>query len=58
MKSTDNLDVFLHSDASQAKAYRLAAETVKFDPYFPEAERATRVAYYQGEAERYEGRLA
>ena len=56
MKSTDNLDVFLHSDASQARAYRLAAETVRFDPYFPESERANRAAYYEAEARRYEAK--
>lgn len=58
MKSNDQRDVFLHSDASMARAYRQAAETVRFDPYFPEAERANRVAYYEAEAARLEGRLA
>lgn len=57
MKSTANLDVFDHSDAVKAKAYRQAAETVEFDPYFPEAERADRIAYYNAEAARYEQRM-
>jgi len=57
MKSTANLDVFDHSDAKLARAYRQAAETVRFDPYFPEAERAGRIAYYTAEAERFEARM-
>ena len=57
MKSTANLDVFDHSDEKLARAYRIAAETAAFDPYFPEAERPARVAYYTAEAERYEKRM-
>ncbi len=57
MKSTENLDVFDHADARLAKAYRLAAETVRFDPYFPEGERAGRAAYYEAEARRHEARM-
>lgn len=58
MNSENNLDVFLHSDAAMAKAYRQAAETVKFDPFFPHAERANREAYYLAEARRLEERMA
>lgn len=50
------LDVFHHSDAAMARAYRQAAETVKYDPYFPDAERENRAAYYLAEAARYEAR--
>ncbi|GAB2620050.1 hypothetical protein [Novilysobacter erysipheiresistens] len=57
MKSTANLDVFDHSDAVKARAYRQAAETVAFDPYFPEDERADRIAYYTAQAEMFEQRM-
>lgn len=57
MNSTRNLDVFDHSDAMQARAYRQAAETVAFDPFFPESERAGRIAYYTAQAEMFEARM-
>jgi len=58
MKSHNaNLDVFDHSDAVNARAYRMAAETVAFDPYFPESERPARIAYYNAEADRFEARM-
>lgn len=57
MNSTANLDVFDHSDAVKARAYRQAAETVEFDPYFPEDERADRIAYYIAQAEMFEQRM-
>lgn len=57
MRSTDNADIFVHSDAAQARAYRQAAETVRHDPYFPDSERENRARYYEAEAARYERRV-
>lgn len=51
------LDVFDRSDAKLASAYRMAAETVLHDPYFPDSERENRALYYTAEAERFESRM-
>lgn len=53
---TAQLDVFRHSDAAQAAAYREAAETARVDPYWTEEQREARARYYQEQAERLEKR--
>ena len=50
------LDVFRHSDAAQAAAYREAAETARVDPYWTDAQREARVKHYLDEAKRLEAR--
>lgn len=50
MSAVMQLDVFRHSDQSQAAAYRKAAETAQVDPFWTEEQRQQRVAYYLGEA--------
>lgn len=51
---TVQLDVFRHSDAAQAAAYREAAKTARVDPYWTEEQRAAREAFYLAEALRLE----
>lgn len=51
---TAQLDVFRHSDAAQAAAYREAAKTARVDPYWTEEQRAAREAFYLAEALRLE----
>ena len=51
------LDVFRHSDKSQAEAYRKAAETALVDPFWTEAQREARARYYTEQAERLEQSL-
>ena len=51
------LDVFRHSDTSQAEAYRKAAETALVDPFWTEAQREARARYYTEQAERLEQSL-
>lgn len=41
---TLQLDVFRHSDAAQAAAYREAAKTARVDPHWTEEQRAAREA--------------
>ena len=54
---THQLDVFRHSDAAQAQAFREAALTARVDPYWTEEQRERRVRYYTEQAERLEKRL-
>ncbi|MFD0738270.1 hypothetical protein ACFQZQ_03065 [Lysobacter koreensis] len=56
MKSTNQPNLFQHSDAAKARAYRVAADTVRHDPHFSDDERERRAANYLAEAERYEAR--
>lgn len=51
---TLQLDVFRHSDAAQAAAYREAAKTARVDPHWTEEQRAAREAFYLAEALRLE----
>ena len=51
------LDVFRHSDAAKADAYRKAAETALVDPFWTEEQREARHRYYLAEAERLEQSL-
>ena len=48
------LDVFRHSDTSQAEAYRNAAETALVDPFWTAEQREARARYYTEQAERLE----
>lgn len=48
------LDVFRHSDAAQAAAYRKAAETARVDPFWTQEQREARARYYTEQAERLE----
>lgn len=48
------LDVFDHSPRELAKVHRIAADTERHNPYYPEAERERRAAHYLKEAERLE----
>lgn len=48
------LDVFRHSDAAQAQAFREAANTARVDPFWTDEQRETRVRYYTEQAERFE----
>lgn len=57
MSAVMQLDVFRHSDTSQAEAYRKAAETALVDPFWTEAQREARHRYYLAEAERLERSL-
>lgn len=50
------LDVFRHSDAALAAAYREAARTALVDLHWPEEQRQARAAHYQSEAEKLEAR--
>ncbi len=54
MKSTNQPNLFQHSDAAKIAAHRTAAETVRFDPHFTPAEREQRAAHYLAEAQRIE----
>lgn len=51
---TAQLDVFRHSDAAQAAAYREAANTARIDPFWTDEQREQRVRYYTEQAERLE----
>lgn len=51
---TAQLDVFRHSDAAQAAAYREAANTARVDPFWTDEQREARHRYYLAEAERLE----
>ena len=53
---THQLDVFRHSDAAQAQAFRVAAEVARVDPFWTDEQRETRVRYYTEQAERLEKR--
>ena len=57
MSAVMQLDVFRHSDTSQAEAYRKAAETALVDPFWTEAQREARARYYTEQAERLEQSL-
>lgn len=48
------LDIITHSPSAMARAYRIAAETERHNPYFPPAERAQRADAHLAEAERWE----
>lgn len=48
------LDVFRHSDAALAAAYREAAKTARANPYEPEEKAERRAKFYEQEAERLE----
>lgn len=54
MSAVMQLDVFHHSDKSQAAAYRKAAETALVDPFWTEEQREARARYYTEQAERLE----
>ena len=47
-------DLFRHSPPFLAAAYREAAQTERFNPYYPPNERERRAAEYLAEAERLE----
>lgn len=51
---TQQLDLYRHSPPFLAAAYREAAETERFNPYYNERERERRAAQYLAEAERLE----
>ena len=51
---TQQLDLYRHTHPFLAAAYREAAETERFNPYFPPDERERRAAEYLAEAERLE----
>lgn len=53
---TTQLDVFRHSDAALAAAYREAARTALVDLHWTEEQRQARAAHYQSEAEKLEAR--
>ena len=48
------LDIIRHSPAAMARAYRIAADTERHNPYFPPGERDRRAAAHTAEAERLE----
>ncbi len=50
------LDLYRHSDAAIAAAYREAALTARVDPFWMDEQRETRVRYYTEQAERLEKR--
>ena len=50
------LDVFRHSDAALAAAYREAARTARLNPFEPEEKAERRAAHYEREAEKLEQR--
>lgn len=54
MKSTDQPNLFQHSDAAKIAAHRQAAETVRYDPHFTPEQGEERAAYYLAEAARIE----
>ena len=51
---TAQLDVFRHSDAAMAAAYREAARTARLNPYEPEEKAERRAKHYEEQAERLE----
>lgn len=55
---TTQLDVFRHSDAALAAAYREAARTARLNPYEPEEKAERRAAHYEAKAEELEARRA
>lgn len=57
MSAVMQLDVFRHSDAAQAAAYREAAMTARVDPYWTEEQREARARHYTEQAERLEQSL-
>ncbi len=50
----DQLDLIRNSDPELAKAYRTAAETAMFNPYFTDQQKKERSAYYLELAKRHE----
>lgn len=54
MTTPQQLDIITHNPAALARAYRIAAETERHNPYFTPAERAQRAAAHATEAERLE----
>lgn len=54
MKSTNQPNLFQHSDAAKITAHRQAAATVRYDPHFTPEEREQRAAYYEAQAKRLE----
>ena len=59
MRSDNNqMDVFRHSDAALAAAYRCAAETARRDPHFSPEEGERRARAYEAEARKYEPRVS
>ena len=58
MNSTNQPNLFQHSDAAKIAAHRQAAETVRYDPHFTSEEREQRAAYYEAEAQRIEALAA
>lgn len=54
MRHDQQMDIFRDDPSRKAAAYRAQAETEQHNPYFTEAERVARVAYYLAEAERLE----
>lgn len=55
MRSDNNqLDLLRSSDAELAKAYRIAAETAKIDPFWTPDEAMKRAAYYNELADQYD----
>jgi len=53
---TLQLDVFRHSDAALAAAYREAARTARLNPYEPEERAEIRARHYEAKAEELEAR--
>lgn len=58
MKSTENRDIFLHSDANLARLNRIAADTAWHNPYWTDREREERAKHYEAEAARHERRAS
>lgn len=54
MKLSRQLDLVRNSDPEIARAYRVAADTARFDPFWSPEERAKRAAFYEAEAAKYE----
>lgn len=50
----NQLDVFRHSPAALAAAYREAARTARLNPFEPEEKAARRAEHYEQEAEKLE----
>lgn len=48
------LDIITHSPSAMARAYRIAADTERHNPYFSPAERTQRADAHLREAERLE----
>lgn len=54
MSRPANLDLFTHSPSALAKAYRIAADVAKANPFEAPDARDARARYYLAEAERLE----